>query len=187
MHCIRLRCGKFPATGSLEFCFSLHEPWGLFQYKNPEKKPSERGRDQLQQLYSQEFHVFLKINTRLYPGPVITSFNPNTFPCIFSRLSNVTFLVVLGELPVKKNKIQVGVLRDILMNYVLRNLVNIIFVYQMTINTTKVPRCQLHKIKTHRTWINDIKQFYNEHIFQVVTLNWGILQWTRAFFLIPLS
>ena len=34
----------FPATGSLEF-------W-LFEYKNPEKKPSERRRDQPQLLYS---------------------------------------------------------------------------------------------------------------------------------------
>ena len=166
---------SFPPLVVWSFAFHFMNHEGYFNTRTRRKSPRSAGETN----YNNSTH-------RLYPGPVITSFNPNTFPCIFSRLSNVTFLVVLGELPVKK-KIQVGVLRDILMNYVLRNLVNIIFVYQMTINTTKVPRCQLHKIKTHRTWINDTKQFYNEHIFQVVTLNWGIRQWTRAFFLIPLS
>ena len=37
--------------------------------ENPGEKPSKRGRDmQLQQLYSHEFQVFLRINTGLYPG-----------------------------------------------------------------------------------------------------------------------
>ena len=116
MHCIRLRCG-FPQLVVWSF--------GYLNTRTRRKSPRSAG------------------ETNHNSSTRITSFNPNTFPCIFSRLSNVTFLVVLGELPVKKNKIQVGVLRDILMNYVLRNLVNIIyfFVYQMIINTTKVPRC----------------------------------------------
>ena len=40
------------------------------------RKPSKHRRDQLQQLYSHEFQVFLTINTRLYPGGHPSSYNP---------------------------------------------------------------------------------------------------------------
>ena len=45
--------------------------------ENPEKNPrSMRETMQLQQLYSHEFQVFLRINTRLYPGGHPSSYNP---------------------------------------------------------------------------------------------------------------
>ena len=40
------------------------------------EKSSKHGRDQLQQLYSHEFQVFLRINTRLYPGGHPTNYKP---------------------------------------------------------------------------------------------------------------
>ena len=40
------------------------------------EKPSKHGKDQLQQLYSHEFQVILRINTRLYPGGHPSSYNP---------------------------------------------------------------------------------------------------------------
>ena len=43
--------------------------------KNPGEKPLKHGIDQLQQLYSHEFQVSLRINTRLYPGGHPSSYN----------------------------------------------------------------------------------------------------------------
>ena len=46
------------------------------QAREPGEKPSKHGRDQLQQLYSHEFPVFLRIGTGLYPGG-----HPSYNPC----------------------------------------------------------------------------------------------------------
>ena len=64
------------------------------------EKPSKHGKDQLQQLYSREFQVILRINTRLYPSGHPSSYNPVRLGLTWNSV-------------VKRNALTTSAIRDI--------------------------------------------------------------------------